>query len=379
MRWFVTFIDDCTHMTWVYLLIHKSDVTSTIREFHAMITTQFQASIKVFQSDNGGEYLNNVLAQFFRDHDIIIGLPPLSLHNKMVSRNERIDNCLRLPVPSGLINQSLTIYGTPLNTLAPYISLPIVLKIPHRMFGCVVYAHAFLSEEIQMLPPPTQKLLIIIDVTFHEHLSYFVAHTSPSLQGEKGSEEENFCFEEDKDELRQLIDQHVPVDWSSSNREEPDEDLVLELTHDVSEVTNDVFEEQLQNTTPPALPSSQSSCDEEALENSTWEMVSLPKGNKPVGCRWIFTVKYKVGGSIDRYKARLEKFVPVAKINTIHVNVLFYLAANLDWPLLRYDVKNAFLHGDLQEEVYIDPPPGIPMTSTSNTVCKLRKSLYGLK
>ncbi|KAI5349062.1 hypothetical protein L3X38_001949 [Prunus dulcis] len=118
---------------------------------------------------------------------------------------------------------------------------------------------------------PYPKALDHIDVTFHEHLSYFVAHTSPSLQGERGSEEKNFCFEEDKEELRQLIDQHIPVDWSSSNGEESDEDLVLEVTHDVSEMTNDVFEEQLQNTTPPALPSSQSTCDEEALEISALE------------------------------------------------------------------------------------------------------------
>lgn len=83
---------------------------------------------------------------------------------------------------------------------------------------------------------------------------------------ERGGVKRRFCFEEDKEELRQLIDQHVHVDWSSSNREGPDEDLVLEVTNDVSEVTNDIFEEQLQNTTPPALPSSQSSCDEEALE-----------------------------------------------------------------------------------------------------------------
>ncbi|BBG98715.1 HXXXD-type acyl-transferase family protein, partial [Prunus dulcis] len=133
--------------------------------------------------------------------------------------------------------------------------------------------------------------------------------------------------------------------------------------------------------------------DEEMLalqKNTTWEVMKLPIGKKTVGCRWVFTVKYKVDGTVDRYKARLvakgytqtygvdyqETFSPVAKMNT--VRVLISLAANMDWPLKQFDVKNAFLHGNLEEEVYMDFPPGY--SNGGNTgVCRLRKSLYGLK
>ncbi|CAL2225420.1 unnamed protein product [Prunus armeniaca] len=128
-----------------------------------------------------------------------------------------------------------------------------------------------------------------------------------------------------------------------------------------------------------------------ALEkNQTWTLETIPRGKKTIRCRWVFTIKHNADGSIERYKARLvakgytqtyginyeETFAPVAKLNT--VRVLLSLAANLNWPLHQFDVKNAFLHGELTEEVYMDIPPGYNTTQTG-TVCKLRKALYGLK
>ncbi|VVA28366.1 PREDICTED: Retrovirus-related Pol poly from transposon, partial [Prunus dulcis] len=128
-----------------------------------------------------------------------------------------------------------------------------------------------------------------------------------------------------------------------------------------------------------------------ALEkNQTWTLETIPREKKTIGCRWVFTIKHNADGSIERYKARLvakgytqtygidyeETFAPVAKLNT--VRVLLSLAANLDWPLHQFDVKNAFLHGKLTEEVYMDIPPGYNTTQTG-TVCRLRKALYGLK
>lgn len=88
-----------------------------------------------------------------------------------------------------------------------------------------------------------------------------------------------------------------------------------------------------------------------------------------MGCKWIFTNKFNLDGSLNRHKARLvargftqtyvidykETFAPVAKLNI--VRVLISLVVNLDWPLLHLDVKNAFLNSDLTKEIYMDLHP----------------------
>uniref|UniRef100_A0A2N9FCY2 Integrase catalytic domain-containing protein n=1 Tax=Fagus sylvatica TaxID=28930 RepID=A0A2N9FCY2_FAGSY len=129
----------------------------------------------------------------------------------------------------------------------------------------------------------------------------------------------------------------------------------------------------------------------DALEaNETWDIVPLPTNQPVVGSKWVYSVKLKSDGSLDRYKARLvaqgfsqeygidydETFAPVAKMTT--VRTLIAISAIRDWDIFQMDVKNAFLNGDLSETVYMRPPPGSSIASP-HMVCKLRKALYGLK
>lgn len=129
----------------------------------------------------------------------------------------------------------------------------------------------------------------------------------------------------------------------------------------------------------------------DALElNQTWSLESLPTSKKALGCKWIFTIKYHSDGSIEWYKARLvvlgnrqiegtdyaETFAPVAKMTSVRTVLSVVSARN--WEVHQMDIHNAFLHGDLQEEVYMKLPPGFS-SSTNRRVCRLHKSLYGLK
>ena len=157
-----------------------------------------------------------------------------------------------------------------------------------------------------------------------------------------------------------------------------------------------LYSKDIPNTTEEALRNEnwRSAVEDEInalIQNNTWEKCTLPSGKRPVGCKWVFTNKHKADGSIERYKARLvakgytqthgidydETFSPVANFNTIRV--LFSIAANRDWPLYQFDIKNSFLHGDLSNEVYKEAPPGFSHGFGKGEGCRLKKALYGLK
>ncbi|PKI75233.1 hypothetical protein CRG98_004384 [Punica granatum] len=106
--------------------------------------------------------------------------------------------------------------------------------------------------------------------------------------------------------------------------------------------------------------------------NGTWELVSLPPRKTVVGCRWVYTVKMSPNGYYG------DTFSLVAKVAS--VRLLLSLAVINHWSLNELDIKNAFLHGDLEEEVYMEQPPWfVAQGEYFGKVCKLRKSLYGLK
>ena len=127
------------------------------------------------------------------------------------------------------------------------------------------------------------------------------------------------------------------------------------------------------------------------IHKGTWELVSLPPGRKPIKSKWIYRVKTKADGTFDRFKARLvaqgfsqiagvdyqETFSPVVRLATIRALLVFVVNNNL--IIHQMDVKTAFLNGDLAEDIYMEQPEGYKISGQTHLVCKLRKSLYGLK
>ncbi|KAM1087183.1 hypothetical protein ACFX2B_012591 [Malus domestica] len=130
----------------------------------------------------------------------------------------------------------------------------------------------------------------------------------------------------------------------------------------------------------------------EAIQkNDTWELIILLKGHKAIRVKWVYKTKKNANREVERYKARLvangysqragidydKVFAPVARLETIRL--LISLAAQNKWKIQQMDVKSAFLNGVLEEEVYIQQPPGYEIKRHEDKVLKLKKAPYGLK
>ncbi|RVW71265.1 Retrovirus-related Pol polyprotein from transposon RE1 [Vitis vinifera] len=315
-------------MTWLCLMKTKDEVNLLFQNFHKMIETRYNTKVWVLRSDNGGEYQSSDLQKYLEGHGII--------HQT---------TCSNTPQQNGVAER----------------------KNRHLLEGEY-------HKEIQTL-----------DYDYH------ISKENESGQSELVNQEmgeldmsgQQFGFE---DVFTEIPNQSSSVEGVLNLEPDP---FMKWLPHRHNRAIPNSVQEALADPRWKAVMNEEM---KSLQKNETWELVECPPGKKPVGCRWIYTVKYKADGSIERFKAKLvakgytqtygidytETFAPVAKINI--VRVLLSLAANLDWPLQQFDVKNAFLHGELSEEVYMDLPLGCMVSEKQcQKVCKLKKSLYGLK
>lgn len=126
-------------------------------------------------------------------------------------------------------------------------------------------------------------------------------------------------------------------------------------------------------------------------ENQTWKLVDLPADKKPIQCKWVFKIKKDSDGKVTKYKARLvakgftqvrgidygETYSPVVRSSTLRM--LFSLAVEYNWFIDQWDVTTAFLYGKIKEDIYMRQPKGAVTSGQETKVCKLQRSLYGLK
>ena len=183
-----------------------------------------------------------------------------------------------------------------------------------------------------------------------------------------------------------------PTPAVPSSDEEDDSDDPIDLLGAASASTPEPTSYR-QSQSRPDASQWHTACQEEMKAhkvNGTWQIVKLPPGKHAIGSRWFMKVKYNADGSLDRYKARLvakgysqrpgfdfkETFAPTVRYSTIRI--ILALAALEDLELCSVDISHAYLNGELEEEIYMQQPEGFEVGGPDH-VCKLHKSLYGLK
>ncbi|RVW57733.1 Retrovirus-related Pol polyprotein from transposon RE1 [Vitis vinifera] len=371
-QYFVTFIDDYSRCTWLFLMKNRAELFSIFQKFYAEIQTQFNISIRVLRSDNAREYFSAPFTSFMSHHGI--------LHQS---------SCAHTPQQNGVAERKNRHLVETARTILLH------SNVSFRFWGDAVLTACYLinrqafrqSHEVPLLGifPDFRRVIVVIPLRLIDTLSPLMSpslrthHSFPPLLSLSSSPSCRCSFP-----FAEAPADSLPIPSASPAPALPSpNDLPIAVrkgtrsTRNPHPIYNFLSYHRLSSPyfafvsaiSSVSLPKSthealshpgwrQAMVDEMAAlhSNGTWDLVVLPSSKSTVGYHWVYAVKVGPDGQVDRLKARL-----VAKGYT------------------QLDIKNAFLHGDLAEEVYMEQPPGFVAQGESGLVCRLRRSLYGLK
>ncbi|KAJ9538930.1 hypothetical protein OSB04_031663 [Centaurea solstitialis] len=435
-RYFITFTDDFSRYGYVYLMRHKSESFERFREFQNEVQNQLGRKIKFLRSDRGGEYLSDEFDNHLMECGIVSQLtPPYTPQMNGVSerRNRTLLDMVRTMMCHSTLPMSF--WGHALETAAHILNrapTKSVEKTPYelwkgkkpnisflRIWGCEVYVKRPTSEKLK---PKSDKCFFVgyprttVGYYFYnpEENKVFVARNGKFL-------EEKFLVSENtrKDVDLQVVDeenttpivepeiQHENVEprsemieevqtqdlrRSSRVRQEPDRYLgflVSQDSGDLNEPTS--YGEAVSGNESEQWQEAMKAEMQSMYDNQVWELTDLPQHCRAVGRKWVFKKKTDMDGKVHTFKARLvakgftqthgidydETFSPVAMLKSIRI--LMAISAYFNYEIWQMDVKTAFLNGKLTEDVYMEQPEGFEDPKNPNKVCKLLKSIYGLK
>ena len=450
-RYFVTFVNDYSRTTWLYLMKDCSELFSHFRAFCVDIHTQFHVYVQNLRSDNAKEYVSKQFQSFMLQHGILhqTSCVDTPAQNGVAERKNRhlLETArallFQMHVPKHLwanvvstacflINRMPLLvlnWDTPYHILFPNKSLfpiepqifgctcfvqdvrPQVSKLDHKSLKCIFLGYSQVQKGYRCYCPSLRRYLVSADVKFFENVPF----SSPPTHTSQGEANDLLVYTiaslaappvpapiklappfptPAKPRITQVYTRRQnppifgPPPAASTSDLVPDDDLSIALRKGRRQCVHPIFSFctynqlssqscsfiasldsiSLPNTFQEALshPGWRSAMIEEmdALNgNGTWNLVYLPIGKKAIGCRWVFAVKVNPDGSVARLKARLvakgyaqtygvdysDTFSPVTKMTSLRLFISLYATHN--WDLHQLDIKNAFLHGDLQEEV----------------------------
>ena len=304
----------------------------------------------------------------------------------------------------------LRIFGSTVYVHVPKEARPPGTKLSPRAWKGIFVGYTSTTNVYRIYNPLTNKIVESRDVVFHEYvqntndedvptdgLPIFQPSTVPKDEHESDHDE---ISSDDTSDHPVISDkegnqpQDIQLRKSDRIKRKPSNWWGVSSTNEHAHFVT-LYDEP--DTYHEAMASNEATKWKKAMEeeisaldsNQTWTLVELPVGRLSIGCRWVYKIKQNSSGDIERFKARLvakgfaqtlgvdyeETFAPVVKFDSLRI--LLSVAASRRYILHQMDVKSAFLHGELDEEVYMKQPEGFQ--DNTSRVCKLRKALYGLK
>lgn len=447
-NYFLLFKDDCTSYRFVYFMKHKSDTFSTFLQFQQMIERQTGNKIKIFKSDNGREFVNDQFTDYFNKMGIIAErtAPYCAEQNGRIERENRsVVECARTMLidanlPETLWAEAVSTSVYILNRRPSKIHDNITpfekftgkkVTLKHmRKFGAEAHVHIpkiartkfdskaekvivvgydGYSTNYRLYNPNTRKVTVARDVMFNEGNTTGALVNDPEYTVYSSTEEvqedvpetdlpDRKIEERTRDVVREEnISQPVKKGPTLRDRKTlraPDRFNVCQATIDMAcaAIYNEpqTYQEAIADENAKKWNDAMKEEMDSLNKHETWTLTSLPPDRQAIGCKWVYKIKRRPDGRVERYKARLcakgysqkmgidykETFSPVIRYDSIRV--LLALATIHDIEILQFDIKTVFLYGDLTEDIYMMQPEGF-QNGEPDMVCKLRKSLYGLK
>ncbi|KAM2112321.1 hypothetical protein ACFX1R_014852 [Malus domestica] len=431
--YYITFTDDHSRFGYVYLMKYKSESFEMFKEFKNEVEKQTGKQIKTLRSDRGGEYLSNEFLDYLKECGIVSQwTPPGTPQHNGVSerRNRTLMNMVRSMMSSA--NIPVSFWGYALYTavyLLNRVPSKSVSQTPYeiwhgkstnlnhiRIWGCPAYVKRLEADKLEARSIKCyfvgySKQTLGYEFYNPDDKKVFIARTAMFLKDEfvlNGSSEKTIELKEineindEPQTSTQQDDNPVPEPLAPRRSERVNkppkrygldndfDELYLlgdnetkEDPRDYTEAMSDIDSKRWQEAMKSEMDS--------MYQNQVWTLVDPPEGIVPVGNKWVFKRKIGVDGNVETYKARLvakgyrqregidyeETFSPVAMIKSIRI--LLAIAAYHDYEIWQMDVKTAFLNGYLEEELYMTQPEGFVSKSEKPKVCKLQRSIYGLK
>ncbi|KAK8562295.1 hypothetical protein V6N12_010379 [Hibiscus sabdariffa] len=347
-QYFITSTDDFSKYGDIYLMHHKSEALEKFKEFRNEVHNQHGKSIKALRSDREGEYLSHEFDELLKECGIVSQLTPPGT-----------------PQWNGVFERRNRTLLDRVRSMMSHSDLPISF-----------WGHAFETAAFTLNRVSSKS----VQKTPHE----IWTGKRPKVEQSSQTVEENSTDLETR-----------PLRRSTRERHEPERYGFLVTTHgDVILVDHDepkTYQEVVSSPDSEKWLEAMRSEMDSMSDNQVWTLVEPPEGIKPIGCKWVFKKKTDMDGNVQIYKGRLvakgyrqihgidydETFSPVAMFKSIRI--LLAIAAFHDYEIWQMDVKTAFLNGKLEEDVYMTQPEGFVTPENAGKVCKLQRSIYGLK